>query len=69
MIETSSSCIRAVGYNRAGGALTVEFPGGRRYVYAGVPESLVKRLLWARSRGRFFSQHIRPLYRGRPVAL
>lgn len=57
LTRVKSSNLRAVGYGD--GELIVEFHGGKRYRYLGVPEETHRALLAATSIGRFFRQHVR----------
>lgn len=64
---------RIVGYgwegNRVAGArngtLAIEFVGGARWLYFGVPERVFEDWLLAESRGVFFERFIRHVYEGR----
>lgn len=62
MTRVSSSNLRAVGYDPLAGTLTVEFHGGRRYAYSGVPWSEYRGLLQAKSHGACFHARIRNRY-------
>jgi hypothetical protein len=57
-----STVIRRIDYDPAAQALDVEFVSGRRYRYAGVPESVARVFGEAFSRGRFFNARIRDRY-------
>ena len=54
--------IRRFDYDPAARALDVEFVSGRRYRYAGVPESVAQAFREAFSKGRFFNTRIRDRY-------
>jgi hypothetical protein len=45
--------------------LTVEFKGGRTYIYSKVPKNLYKGLKQADSKGSFLNEHIKPTYPAR----
>jgi hypothetical protein len=62
MTPVQSTNLRAIGYDLLAGTLTVEFHGGRRYAYAGVPWSEYRRLLQAKSHGACFHARIRNRY-------
>jgi KTSC domain len=57
-----STAIRHFTYDAEHELLMVEFITGRRYVYAGVPESIHEAMRRAISKGGFFNRHIRDLY-------
>jgi hypothetical protein len=58
----SSSNIKSVRWERA---LTVEFHGGRRYTYVGVPIEVWRALMTAESHGKFLGEHIMKKYQYR----
>jgi hypothetical protein len=61
--EVTSSVLSAIGYDRERRVLEVRFRTGRVYHYFEVPQKMVKQLLDARSKGRFFNVAIRPYFR------
>ena len=61
MIPVSSRAMRAVGYD--GHTLSVEFNNGDIYDHPGVPDSVYESLMNARSKGSYYSRHIRGKYK------
>ena len=59
MVEVESSNIKSVGYDDASQVLEVEFKAGTLYRFYGVDPDIYNSLLAARSKGSFFSKHIR----------
>lgn len=57
-----STVIRRFDYDPRAQALDVEFVGGRRYRYAGVPDEVAAAFREAFSKGRFFNARIRDHY-------
>ena len=57
-----SSSIASVGYGRASKLLEIEFRSGAIYRYREVPESAFAAFSAARSKGHFFSAHVRGKY-------
>jgi hypothetical protein len=57
-----SSSVTRVGHDEATQDLTVEFTGGRKYVYADVPETVYENLLTAKSVGKFVNDKIKSKY-------
>ena len=53
--------MRAVGYD--GHTLSVEFNNGDIYDHPGVPDSVYESLMNARSKGSYYSRHIRGKYK------
>ena len=63
VIETpGSSMLARFSYDANEQSLIVEFKHGGRYEYYDVPEDVFKKMVAARSRGRFFQDHIRDDY-------
>ncbi|GAB3746445.1 KTSC domain-containing protein [Microlunatus parietis] len=62
MRRVESSSIRAVGYDSEHARLVIDFAGGGRYVYYGVPPSAYRELLAAESIGRHVNSVIKPRY-------
>lgn len=58
-----SAVIRSFSYEADSQALTITFQSGRRYLYRGVPETLVADMKRAFSKGEFFNEHIRDHFR------
>jgi hypothetical protein len=54
-----SAVIRSFSYEPESQALTITFQSGRRYLYLGVPETLVADMNRAFSKGEFFNERIR----------
>jgi hypothetical protein len=54
-----SSVIRRYSYDEAKHRLDITFVSGEDYSYFDVPEKIVSGLAGARSKGRYFQQHIR----------
>ncbi len=63
----TSSEIDAVAYDSAGKRLRIRFRSGAIYEYDGVPSVVYEELLAAPSKGRYFSEYIRPDYPYRRV--
>ena len=61
--RVSSSNLASVGYDAENMILEVEFRNGSVYRYSGVPFGIYTDLLNARSKGRYFHDHIRERYR------
>lgn len=62
MQPVSSSSVQAVGYDDEHGRLFVDFVGGGRYVYYGVPASVYRELLESESIGGYVNRVIKPRY-------
>jgi KTSC domain-containing protein len=58
----SSSLIAAIGYDEDCEMLEVEFASGALYRYHGIPAEVFDALYAARSKGKFFNEHIRDAY-------
>ena len=58
-----SSVMRSVGYDASRQILEIAFHSGRIYQYFDVPPEVYRGLLEAASKGRYFREHIRPVYR------
>jgi hypothetical protein len=63
----SSSVVRAVGYDRDGQVLEIEFHSGRLYRYFLVPHRIFAELMATDSMGRYFNESIRDQYPVRQV--
>lgn len=61
--HVESSTLRSVGYDRDSLVLEIEFVNGNVYRYSSVPERVHDTLMRAPSKGTYFSQHIRDVYR------
>ena len=62
-----STVIRRFDYAPERRELLIEFTTGRRYVYADVPEEVVKRMRAAFAKGRYFNARIRDRYKAREI--
>ena len=62
-----STVIRRIDYLPDSEELVVEFTTGRRYVYAGVPESEALAMRGAFAKGIFFNQRIRDRFPCREI--
>jgi lysyl-tRNA synthetase class 2 len=58
-----SSAIARIGYREAARELDVTFITGRAYVYYDVPRHVYRAFLAAESKGTFFNEEIRDIYR------
>ncbi|HEV3275971.1 MAG TPA: KTSC domain-containing protein [Terriglobia bacterium] len=61
--EVDSSSISEIGYDVTTGTLEVAFNNGGVYRYLEVPDSLYQAFETCDSKGRFFNQNIRNVYR------
>lgn len=68
MISVKSSTIAAYDYDPASQAMTVQFRGGGRYIYAGVPPEVHAGFVASDSKGSFLQRHIRGRYEHRKVS-
>jgi len=59
----SSSNLRSVGYDPATRTLEIEFHSGGIYRYVGVPEAVYWGLMGAASKGSYFADFIKGIYR------
>lgn len=59
--EFESSFISEFNYHRYAELLEVVFTSGKKYVFFGVSKKLYKSFCEAKSKGKFFNQHIRKL--------
>jgi hypothetical protein len=57
-----SSAIKLVDYDSTTQSLEVELTTGRAYRYLDVPPSVFGALLAAKSKGRFYNDHIRDVF-------
>lgn len=55
----ASSSLAAIGYDPDINTLEVEFRNGRCYRYFAVPQHLADSLMAAKSKGRYFTSHIK----------
>lgn len=60
--EVESTVIKAIAYDEASEALTIEFVSGETYVYAGVPKAVYEALMAAESKGEYFQGNIKGRY-------
>ena len=64
IVAPDSSAIAGFGYQKEKRVLTVDFKGGRRrYDYHDVPEAVFEGMKAAPSKGVFFAENIRDVYR------
>lgn len=61
-ISVTSSNIQGIGYDDATKTLHVEFRGGARYTYAGVPKDEYEDFLNAPSKGSYLAENIKDVY-------
>lgn len=61
-VEVDSSAVVAVDYAARLRCLDVEYHGGGRYRYHGVPRHVYERLLRAESIGAFVNREVKPRY-------
>lgn len=66
-VSVRSSNIRSVGFDAESETLEVEFTSVSVYQYYGVPESVHKTFMTAKSHGSYFAKHIRDKYRYKRV--
>jgi hypothetical protein len=59
----TSSAMKSVGYGEDREVLAIEFPNRSVYEYQDVPRSVYQELIAAESKGRYFQQHIRNVYK------
>lgn len=60
-----SSNLSSIGYDPASRLLEIEFHSGKAYQYPNVPAHVYQALMAAPSKGKFFSQFIKPYYVGK----
>lgn len=58
-----SSNLRSVGYENSESVLEIEFKDSGLYRYFGVPFEIYRGLLAAPSKGAYFHEHIKDVYR------
>lgn len=68
MTPVKSTNLEAVGYDPASTTLTVQFKGGKRWAYDGVPQDTYDALMQADSIGSYFHANIRNQFDAAPVA-
>lgn len=61
--NVQSSNLRSVGYDAKNQLLEIQFHSGGVYRYFGVPESVYQGLLQAQSKGSYFGNRIRDVYK------
>ncbi|MBU1694766.1 MAG: KTSC domain-containing protein [Verrucomicrobia bacterium] len=59
MTAVESSTIDEIGYDAEKQVLKIKFDNGEAYKYMGVPEATYKKLMKAKSKGKFFNAHIK----------
>jgi hypothetical protein len=62
-IPVESSNLSRIRYNGESRALEIEFKGGRRYQYFDVPQVVFNGLKAAPSKGEYFNENIKGVYR------
>jgi len=62
-----SDNLASVGYDEVQGTLEIEFRNTRIYEYFRVPEQVYRDLMVASSKGTYFAEHVRDVYRFRRV--
>ena len=60
--KSPSSVIQSTKYHKSQKALRVEFLGGARYLYLGVPKSVWRGYLRSESRGKYYNAEIKSQY-------
>lgn len=63
MIPIASSAFLGVDYNPETMSFTVYFRNGKSYTHPGVPKSVYIQFLNAPSKGKFYNQYIKGIYR------
>ena len=58
-LPIESSMLKSVGYDEGVNTLEVEFTNGALYAYSDIPKEKYEKLLKAKSKGAYFSKHIR----------
>lgn len=59
---SNSSVIKQAWYDQGTKILTVQFKNNIGHLYAGVPNAIFTRFQKAKSKGRYFTKHIRNVY-------
>lgn len=67
MKEIKSSNVKAIGHDAVKNELHVQFRGGGHYVYEGVPNDKMAKLLAADSVGKFIGEHIKGVHNFRKL--
>jgi hypothetical protein len=62
-ISVQSSNLSRIRYDEDSRTLEIEFHGGRRYQYFDVPERVFRGLRTAGSKGTYFNENIKGVYR------
>lgn len=63
----NSSDLESIGYDQVSLILEIEFKNGNIYHYFGVNSSVHEGIMVAYSKGRFFNDHIKNVYRYRKI--
>ena len=63
LVPVDSSNLDAVGYDESTQTLTVRFKNGSMYEYLDVPPGVFEALVASASKGSFFNQQIKGVYR------
>ncbi len=65
---TGSSLIAADGWSEDRTQLVIEFQGGKKYQYNGLSPQIHRDYEAAQSKGKYFSQNIKPNVTGTPIS-
>lgn len=60
----ASTCVARAAYHARAGIMRIWFRSGKTYIYAGVSIETWEKFATAPSKGKFVTEHIRPLYEG-----
>ena len=64
MVETGSSFIVSIGYDITRKMMFVEFKSGSIFAYKRIPKAIHNGLIAASSKGNFFNNNVRNVYKG-----
>ena len=67
-VDDMSSAISVIRYNQKGKILEIVFKNRGTYQYSAVPVNIIKQLIDARSKGKFFNKKIKDRYNYKRVA-
>lgn len=62
-IPVESSFIKEVGYSESLEIFEIRFKNGRKYTYRDIPKGVFNEFMDSDSKGRFYSNVIKPMYR------
>ena len=65
--KVNSSSISELGYDEETKEMIILFMNGIKYLYKDFPIEVYKNLLFADSKGAYFSRYIRPLYKQQKI--